>query len=902
MKSLRAHTLVTVLGLLCVVVAASYLINEQVGCRRFAAIEAADIRRDLGMLRAMLATRAQDMQRMARDWAYWTDTAEFLRGSRPEYVAANLSRTTFRDQALSHVAFVRRDGRQAWGGQLVQEELRPYALSPGLAERLAATTGSADAPGNGCAGLLRLDGGLVLAAVLPVLSSDHGGPSPGWLFMARPLGNDLERLFAGQGGSEITLSIPDDPGHGLPLETLQRSAEGDVHVSPNGGVTHGSMLLPDLLGLPALHVHLQRESVWRALANSIHGSYLLALVCGVVFLLWFLERKVLSRVSALDAQVRAVRDGDGNDAALRIAGNDELARLGRSIAEAFAARRESEERYRAIFHNTGTASVLIAEDTSIVLANSEFLRLFKVSEAELAGNPGWTRFVPEDDAPRMLEFHRQRRLNPENAPRNYEARIRDARGRVRDVYMTVGMIADSGLSIASILDISEMTAAQERLRRQAFTDDLTGLPNRQHFFIRLQHAIETASRNRRLLGVMLLDLDEFKDVNDSMGHHAGDEVLRQVGGRLRAALRRSDTLARLGGDEFTVIVEEVGDPQDMAEVARKLLDALAPPFQAGGAEIFVGVSIGVGIYPPDGDTPERLVQCADLAMYRAKAMGKNTFSFYTQDLNSQAVRRVQVEARVRAALAEGRVFAHYQPIFSLEDGGILGFEALARCRDGEGETPPTADFIGVAERTGLIMAIDSLILCEACAWCAAVNREREGERPVSVAVNISARHFLRGSLVEEVVAALEASGLPPWLLEIEITETAVMESLDAARRTIAALSMLGVRLALDDFGTGYSSLSYLRSLPVQKLKIDRSFTSQFDTTEGAALLRTIVGLARNLGIIPVAEGVETAEQAAFLRSIDCRLAQGWFFGPAVAPEEAAALAQAQALIPVVRPS
>lgn len=886
MKSIRTLTLTVVLGLLLAVALASYAVNEWVAYRRFAAIEEADIRRDLRVVKGMLETRAEDMLRLGRDWACWTDTVRFIRFEQPQYVEDNLGPQTFRDQGLSHIVFMARNGMQVWGGSLAGNVVRPYALSHDTARRLAVALAPMGDTDRGLAGFLRLEGKLVLMAVLPALHTDHSGPSPGWMLMARLPGEDLEKSLSGQFGSELIFMPVGDPAQ-PPSPEERRSDAGGILTSHDGDTISGSMVLPDIFGAPVLRVTMSRVSAWRASVSAIHASYLAVLTIGVAVLLWFLEKKVLSRVATLDHRVRAIRDGTGDIRSVRIGGDDELSRLGQTIAEAFAARLKSEERYSVLFHHTGSATILVAEDTGIVLANEEFLRLARISAEDLAERPSWTRFVLPRELPRILEYHNQRRQDPAQAPRNYETVFRDREGRTRDVYMTVGMIPGTGLSIASILDISGMKAAEERLRRQAFTDDLTGLPNRQHFSIRLEHAIETSGRGGRKLGIMLLDLDEFKDINDSMGHQVGDEVLRLVAKRLRETLRRSDTLARLGGDEFTMLVEDVNDTDDLAELARKILDVLAPPFLVAGMEIFIGVSIGLSLYPSDGDTPERLLQCADLAMYRSKSLGKNTFSYYTSDLNSQALHRLQMEARIRGALDEGGVVPYFQPVYSLEDGTICGFEALARCRDVDGRTPDTAEFISVAERTGLIVAIEELILDEACAWCAKLN-EKEGAS-LSVAVNISARHFLRGNLVQEVIKALETSGLPPWLLEIEITETAAMENLDYARRTIAALSVIGVRLSLDDFGTGYSSLSYLRHLHVQKLKIDRSFVVRFDTPDGAALLRAIVDLALSLGLTPVAEGVETEEQVAFLLSIGCRLAQGWLFSRALPADEAAAL-------------
>lgn len=879
--SLRTVTIAFVTGVFSILILASIVLTSSIVQGRFASIEEEEVLRDARRAVNAIEADLEALDRVVRDWAWWDDTFAYLRGRKPDYSETNLVPSTFETQRLHLILLLRSDLRPAWQGYRAAGSADIIPLPEGMVGLLARRAGDRNAfpVESGFKGVFRHGREFYILVCRPVLDSAQEGPSPGWLFMARRIDSEYVAEIAMRTDLDLTVASKNS----AEIQTLKEPV-----VTRRAEKLMVSTMMRDVFGLPALRIEITSpRTISEAGAQAsrlLMLSLSLAGLLAALLLGLFLERRVLARVTSLGDQVRSVRTLPVGQRGVSLPGDDELARLAGDMSTVFDELRESEERYRTIFMNTGAASILIDEDTSIILANREFAKFAGVSEERLAERPSWTQFFHEDDAPRMLEYHRLRRVTPEAAPRVYEARFKDALGRVRHVSMTVALIPGTGKSIASILDIGRMKEAEERLARQAFTDDLTGQPNRAHFLIRLEHAVAMAERAGSRLGVMLLDLDEFKGINDSLGHQAGDDVLIQVAERLRAALRRSDTLARLGGDEFTIIVEGVDEPEDMAEVARKLIAALSEPFSAAQAEIFLGVSIGVAVYPQDGRTPERLMQCADMAMYRSKTLGKNTFSFFTPDLNYQAVVRLRTENNLRQALAEDRVAAYFQPVVGIEDGRPTGFEALARWRDENGAIPPDAGFIAVAEKTGLIVRIDRLILEQACGFCARLNAT--GGRRLFVAVNISARHFLRGTLVDDVSGALAASGLDPDCLEIEITETTLMENFEAARRVIGELSALGVRLALDDFGTGYSSLAYLRNLPVQKLKIDRAFIARSHTPDGAALLKAVVDLAVSLSIEPVAEGVETREQADYLRSIGCRLAQGWLFGRAVPAEQA----------------
>jgi diguanylate cyclase (GGDEF)-like protein len=371
-------------------------------------------------------------------------------------------------------------------------------------------------------------------------------------------------------------------------------------------------------------------------------------------------------------------------------------------------------------------------------------------------------------------------------------------------------------------DISHLKNVEARLSHLAHHDPLTGLPNRLLALSRLAHAIEVAQRKGQRLAVLCLDLDRFKTVNDSLGHSAGDELLCAVAARLRMRLREEDTLGRLGGDEFMVLLEDLDAPEGAALVAGNLIGALTDSFVLGdGAEVFMHASIGVSLYPDDGDDHLTLIRNADAAMYRAKGEGRNTFCFYTEDLIHQASRRLELETSLRRALTKNEFVLHFQPAFSVTDGSLLGAEALVRWQPpGEALVPP-GDFIPVAEETGLIVPLGEWVLRTACRqWRAWLD---EGLAPGTIAVNLSVEQIRRSDIQAVLRDIFAETGLPPHYLELEITESSLMAQGEQAEALLGGLKALGVHLAIDDFGTGYSSLAYLKRFAIDKLKIDRSF-------------------------------------------------------------------------------
>ncbi|MBF0587531.1 MAG: EAL domain-containing protein [Magnetococcales bacterium] len=434
---------------------------------------------------------------------------------------------------------------------------------------------------------------------------------------------------------------------------------------------------------------------------------------------------------------------------------------------------------------------------------------------------------------------------------------------------------------ATVAGLIKRKGLEQQLKFQAEFDELTQLPNRVLFKDRLAQAIEFASRSKREVVVMFIDLDRFKQINDTMGHEAGDELLQEAARRIQICLRKYDTVARLGGDEFTVILPEMTHVCYVEFVARRILEEVGKPYRLKAGEGVVSGSIGVTVYPQDGDNLEDLLKNADSAMYQAKEAGRSTFRFYTPEMNARVVARLEMEKALRAAIDEDQLRLYYQPKVDLESGRMTGMEALVRWVQPDGAIISPGAFIPLAEESGLVIPMGRWVLKTACVQT--MQWMNDGIAPLRVAVNISPRQFQESDdLVRLVAETLEDTGLPPEYLELEITESMVMEDVDRAIETMELLRAMGLYISVDDFGTGYSSLGSLKKFPIQFLKIDRSFIKDLsDDPNDAAIVSAIISMAHTLQLEVIAEGVESAEQLAFLKQLACNELQGYLFSPPV---------------------
>jgi diguanylate cyclase (GGDEF)-like protein/PAS domain S-box-containing protein len=461
-------------------------------------------------------------------------------------------------------------------------------------------------------------------------------------------------------------------------------------------------------------------------------------------------------------------------------------------------------------------------------------------------------------------------------------------GSIFPLWMTINDVRDSDGIVTNYLgtfsDISQIKQSQEELDFLAHHDPLTELPNRLLLLERLAHAISRAKREKEQLAVIFLDLDRFKQINDSLGHPHGDKLLQQVAKRLSSEIRSDDTLARLGGDEFVLLLEGITKTESVGIAAQKLTNAFTAPFDIDDQEISITASLGIAIYPQDGIAPTVLLRNADTAMYSAKDLGRNNYQFYTQKLTEDAIERVAMENCLRNAIDNRELYLLYQPQIDLNSGKIIGVEALLRWQNQKFGLVSPMKFIPLAEETGLIHKIGKWVLYAAChqgkLWI------DQGIDIDSIAINISGAQIKQGKLVEEVTEALNDSRLPPERLELEVTEGFILDDPDAAIKQLSTLRDIGVVISIDDFGTGYSSLSYLKRLPIQKLKIDQSFVRDIpNNTDDMAIADAVIAMGHSLDLSVIAEGVETEEQAEFLTSHGCNKAQGFLFSKPVTAEE-----------------
>ncbi|HSV52505.1 MAG TPA: EAL domain-containing protein [Burkholderiaceae bacterium] len=556
-------------------------------------------------------------------------------------------------------------------------------------------------------------------------------------------------------------------------------------------------------------------------------------------------------------------------------------------------RRRSEEHARlaaAVVDNTIEGVLITDAQSHILSVNAAFTRLMGYAPDEVLGrSPTLLR-----SGRHGAEFFRALWASMKTHG-HWQGEIWNRRkdGEVVPTVLSLSVVRDETNEVthyvAMYTDISQQKAAEAKLDFLAHHDPLTGLPNRMLLQSRLEQALREAGRSGEKLAVLLLDLDRFKDVNDSYGHLVGDQLLQHVGQCLAGRLREADTLARLGGDEFALLMRNLHHDEDAARLADELMAALAQPWRSDdGIEVTAGASVGICLYPEHGQSALSLLQGADAALYRAKSDGRNTYRYFADEMTAAARERLQLESRLRRAVAQGQLCLHYQPQVELATGRIVGAEALVRWQDPEEGLILPGRFIPVAEATGLIGAIGAWVLAEACRqgrrWL------DEGLPPLMLAVNVSPRQFYLGDLAAQVTQVLQDTGFPAQWLELEITEGALIEREQDALQTLHRLRALGVRLAIDDFGTGYSSLAYLKRFPLDVLKIDRSFIADIpDDPDDMAISTAIIALGASLGIKVLAEGVETQAQLDFLREKGCDLYQGYLISPALPPDAFAAL-------------
>ncbi|QXH46930.1 EAL domain-containing protein [Pseudomonas xanthosomatis] len=551
-------------------------------------------------------------------------------------------------------------------------------------------------------------------------------------------------------------------------------------------------------------------------------------------------------------------------------------------------RSEDRERLRmaaAVFDSTLEGVLVTDRNGLIVHVNRAFMRITGYQQDEVIGQRPNKFKSGRHGAPFYQQIYA---TLTEKGEWSGEIWNRRKSGEIYPQWQTICAIRDDGgdLShyVAVFSDISAIKHSEEELAYLAHHDPLTGLPNRLLFNDRVEQALAAAQANKRGCALLLLDLDHFQSINDGLGHTIGDQLLKQVGERLREVLGTGVTLARLGGDEFGVLAENCQQVGHAGKLAQAIIERLREPFECDDHRLFISASIGISLFPSDALGAEQLLRNADSALFKAKGNGRACYALYTEELTAHAQHRVETAGELRRALEQEELRVFFQPVHDLHSAKMIGVEALVRWQHPSRGLVPPGEFIPIAERTGLIAEIDAWVLRQSCRQM--VRWQAEGKRLDFVAVNISSRLFGQHELYRQVAEVLHETGLAPALLELEVTESAVMEEPEVALEQLHRLRELGINLAIDDFGTGYSSLLRLKRLPVQKLKIDQGFVAglPFDDDD-IAIVRVIIALARSMGMQVHAEGIEQAEQASFLLEQHCQLGQGYWFGPPVPAAE-----------------
>lgn len=540
---------------------------------------------------------------------------------------------------------------------------------------------------------------------------------------------------------------------------------------------------------------------------------------------------------------------------------------------------ESEEQYRAIFENTGTAMAMITADYTIELINTGFESLAGVTMESLGKERSLLDFFHPEDRDAVFAIHEALREDRPADTSKKEFRFQGAAGDMRYVALIESNIPGVAGNVVSLSDITDRKRAEEQVLYHAFHDSLTDLPNRIYLLDKLGKCVERAKSDMDYsFAVMLMDLDRFNLVNESLGHDIGDKLIIELAERLRSSISDDDLLVRLGGDEFAILYENMGSLEDVTDLATRILGLVRHPFVLEGNELVSTSSIGIALSAMDYERGEDLLRDADTALHRAKQRGKARYEVFDTEMHLKAKSLLALVTDMRQALKRGEYLLHYQPIVDIASGAVQGFEALVRWNHPTRGMVSPAEFIPEAEESGLIIPIGQWVLHEACTTMQRMYKESGLDNCLMLSVNLSGKQFAHEDIFEHVSQVLNETGFDPNCLKLEITESAIMEDAAAATEMLYRLKSLNVHVSIDDFGTGYSSLSYLHRFPVDMLKIDRSFVSSiFASGENLEIVRTIIALAHNLGLEVIAEGVETSEQLETIKSLGCEYAQGYYF-------------------------
>jgi len=878
--------------------------------------EQAELREGVAQARhaqALVGLPIDYLRRFTIDNAMWDEAYSFMQGGNPRHPANLIPMTdSFRMVHMSAYGFVGVDGHVVYARQFDarREHLVPASADIVRALERGSAIGMHNHAERDTAGFTRIGGVIYSWCSAPVLRSDGTGPAAGWWVLLSELDAAFLDSTSQALGSRIALAVrPMSPGETLAVHVPLDA--GDVRIAsvdsshldvrfPLGMMDDSSALELVITNDRFVHEAAVRASRYLLLTSLLFGALLSALA------IRFVERRLLGPVQAASREL--VHIGQSGDLSVRLAPAPAQDEIGRLVSVTNDMLAELQRR-----HDVEIAMLGAIPDALVRIDATGRVLETRIPEEASAGRhwpsvgESFVRNYPAAVARRMTEAL-QRALDT-GVGEHVEYYLEPVNGRSSVFEARITRI-NAGEVLVLLRDITKRKEVEKRVARLAYFDSLTALPNRTAFLDRLTREVRRASRSGRQFGLLFLDLDGFKHINDTMGHISGDQVLVQTAERLREVLRPADalaigateseqSLARLGGDEFTMLISDVCGPEDVLAVAQRIIVTMRRPFEIDSRSVTLTSSIGIAVYPADGADAQTLLKHADSAMYHAKRQGRDNSQLYSASFTQQAEDRLDLDSGLRGALARDEFHLLYQPVVDLTSGRMVSVEALVRWQHPVRGLIPPSTFIPIAEENGVISVIGTWVLQQACADLALWNRAGLALR---VAVNVSPRQFGGPDLVPAVLDAIRHNGLMPEQLELEITEGAVIDNYAATLAALEAFREHGVRIALDDFGTGYSSLSYLRQIPIDIIKVDRSFVGRLgEGGRSQSIVEAILALARALGLSVTAEGVETREQALALQAISCHNAQGYFFSRPVAAEQIARLASSVWRIPDALP-
>lgn len=868
--------------------------------------------KDMARVRGVLEREVDSVDSYCKDYAFWDDTYNFMERYNSNYITSNFNAPYLKTQRIHFICHVNLSGRIIYKALYRSGSYEPADLTELEDQRSVLHAIASEKELKVKKGIINTSLGYMMVSSRPVSDSYMKAPPRGKLIMGRFLSSEeMARI-----SSMLKVNVDLLPRDGLVLNSAGGFIDGTEDNEGNKfkivighQVIKIYSVLKDILGNPVAVALLDYNRDIKGIGvQTVKFTLLLVTALSLLLMglvLYFLKMGVLKPVEKLTAEALEITKNRNFSKRLEESDVDEFLTMARSFNSILD---------MLVDTNVNLEAKVIERTSALTTVNQELLLMRQIFEYSLEGiiitnssaeilsvNPAFTSitgYSHEEVAgknPRMLKsdlhdsFYFEGMWKSLMTTGYWASEIwnRHKDGKAYPEWLSISAIRDISGGITHYVgifhDISDIKRQEELIKYQAYHDALTGLPNRILLKSRIDKAISHSTRNRNRFGVIFLDLDNFKTINDSLGHAIGDLLLKEAANRLRRLARNDDTVARLGGDEFIILVEDIADEKPSVILSRRIIQAFREPFTIKGNNLHVGASIGIAMYPEDGEESDSLIKNADAAMYRAKDEGRQTFALFKPSLNESVARKLRIENELRQAINESNFEVYYQPKMDIRSGNIMGMEGLVRWKHVQGMISP-AEFIPLAEEIGLISEIDRIVMHKALREVGELINS--GMVSLRLALNCSAKSLHYRGLPDVISSALSKYNIRPEWFELEITETSIMRDIEASRAILYMLLETGIAITLDDFGTGYSSLSQLKNLPIHSLKIDRSFIREVENNRNDAhITESIIAMSRRVGIEVVAEGVEKETQLEFLRNAGCDIAQGYLISKPVPMKE-----------------